>query len=317
MAYNKRSGRQISLNKISVEKCLEALAIMHEQMRMILPYVPEHLSSQIRLPLLGCLPLPEVKKYTRLMATRKNPDGTVTKMFAIRKNLTSESDVSSDRIVSISGSESESIPKNFENDPILKNSQEFLENFKNGAIQRELNRRKSELPPPCKPIKFPSITHQTPETPLEKITCEEPNILKEQPPDTTTYAKIQKSINLFKSKEEAERFMMFTIKEIIQLFSQIANAFKLDAVKGMNYPPTDISQKEYMLQCCMQTMRELQLLVNGPVKNLRNELTQKFITVLPEYNCVLGNIKKLDDSLWQTESFSDGYHRERAPGDGC
>lgn len=325
MAPQKNSGGQSTTsNKISIETCLEALALMQQQMRVILPYVPEHLSSQIRIPEIGLprnqvtVSVPPQKKmngYTKIVAAKQNSDGTVTKMFALRKDI-KQSDNSSNY-----STESNSKRSDFKNDPILVNSQIFLENFKSGVLQRELNKNKKkfEVRPPCKPIKFPSITHQTPETPLQH--SEEPNILKEQPSDCQPYAKNQKSINLFRSKEEAERFMMFTIKEIIQLFSQIANAFKLDAVKRMNYPPTDISQKAYVVECCMQTMRELQVLVNGPVKNLRNELTEKFITVLPELSCVFENVKRLDDlnniTFLNTESVLNGYQRERAPGDGC
>lgn len=288
-------GLPITFSKISVEQCLESLAQMQEQMRKILPYVPDQLSSQITLPALGMKRSLCSSHHRRRQAERSYDDRSIPST----KNQTTESDDS-----------------DFENDPILVNSQLFLENFKSGAIKRELNRSKNKVtnvPPPSKPIKFLPITRKPLKIPNLQL-IEEPNLLKEQHPKNKNSPK---PMNQFRTKEEAERFMMFIIKEIIQLFSQIANAFKLDAVKGMNYPPTDSSQKAYVVECCMQTMRELQVLVNGPVKKLRNELTGNFITILPQF-------KRLDDSNYITScSFmntecvsSDGYQRERAPGDG-
>lgn len=293
MATGKNSsGHSVTSNKISVTKCLEALAHMQEQMRVILPYLPEHLTSKITLPDLA------LKTSVSGGHRRKKHDhGGITEMFSIKKDMKS--------------TESDDENTDFENDPILVNSKLFLENFKSGAIKRELKKSKNihKVLPPCKPIRFhPPITRPSFKIPLLQP-IEEPNILKEQHPKINLKPK-----NLFTTKEEAERFMMCSINEIIQLFSQIANAFKSDAVKRMNQPPTAISQKAYVVECCMQTMMELQVLVNGPVKKLRNELTENFIAVLPEFKSWEDSNYTTSCSYWQKDS---GHQRERATGDGC
>lgn len=373
MATNKSpGGPQNLLNQISVEQCFNMLSQMQEQMKTMLPYVPKHLTPDLKIPDLKTKPLlkppkppeeviitiPEdskIKGYTKVVAAKKNADGTVTRMYALRKDiLKTDSD---------SGSCSNKVKKKkkkvvLEYDPILVDSQQFLENFKSGVYQREFNklnseplivdsqeflenfkngllhRPKPEIPPPSKPIHFikedeflqqHGVVAEIDDCQPVKCTlakpesCEEPNILK---------GNDHKSINIFKTKEEAERFMMFTIKEIIQLFSQIANAFKSDAVKHVNYSQTDITQKAYVAGCCIRTIKELQVLVNGPVKNLRNELTQKFITVLPQLSYVFENVKRLDDlnsiancSLAKTldvdVDVTSCKKHERASGDGC
>lgn len=263
-------------DEITVEECLEALEHMQEQMRVILPFVPDHLSSQIIMP--------EIEFKRSLPRSQHK-----------RK-----------RIESIEMAD-------LENDPILKNSQLFLENFKSGAIKRELNKYKNmkKVPPPCKPIRF----HSFKIPPFPQIT--EPNILKEEPPKVISRPK-----NVFTTKEDAECFLMFTISQVLQLFSQIANAFKLDAAKRRNYPLTGSSQNKYVAECCMQTMRELQTLANGPVNKLLKELTENFTSALPEHS---DNLKETDElnyvtscSYWNTDCIStESNERESAPGDGC
>lgn len=299
--WKKISGRPVTTHKISVEKCLEALAHMQKQMSVILPYVPEHLTSKLIQPNLGLKPSlsGDYQDDDVSISTETQPNNeAVTEMFSLQKDLkcTTESDDDEDT--------------DFESDPILVNSKLFLENFKSGAIKRELKKTKiiNQVMPPYKPIRFSTPMNRPAFTIPILQQMEEPNIIKEQHPEIYL-----KSKNIFTTKEEAERFMMLNIKEIIHLFSQIANVFKSDAVKRMEYPPTDISQKAYMVGCCMQTMKELNILVNGPVKKLRNELTENFITVLPEF-------KWLEESNWShlnTDGVSSNcYQRELAPGDG-